>query len=331
MTPPVARARGGLGERFAALVRLVERDRKITKERFNAVMGVRSESSFKRYKKQLAGAGMAIVYDCDDKYYHVVPGAAIARHEIDPRTRAQLAQVRAVVSAIGGPIAGALEEALTFLDARIAIGDSEGEAVVTSRHPQPSAKAFFESFDRALAALSEHRWLSFAYSRADGILTDRRTVAPYAVHLHNGRYYVWGVTEGEPEPKLYALDGMSDVAIEDDEFDPDPGLSIDDALRYSFGTLIGAGSPQRVVVRVEPTAAAFVRCRRWPAEVERRDDPDGSVRLTFELTRFGEIVGWVASFRGAATIVSPPEARAELHAAAVRLAAASTAARMPDC
>jgi predicted DNA-binding transcriptional regulator YafY len=306
------------------LVRLVEHDRKITKDRVNAVMGVHSDSSFKRNKKALAGVGLPIVYDPDDKHYHVVPGAAIARHEIDPRTRAQLAQVRAVVSAIGGPIAGALEEALMVLDARIAIGDSEGEAVVTSRHPQPRAKTFFESFDRALTALREHRWLSFNYCRGAGIDAGRRTVAPYAVHMHNGRYYVWGVTEGEPEPKLYALDGMSDVAIEDDEFDPDPGLSIDDALRYSFGTLIGAGSPQRVVVRVEPAAAAFVRCRQWPAEVEASDEPDGSVQLTFELTRFEEIVGWVLSFRGAATIVSPPEARAELHAAALRLAAVST-------
>jgi hypothetical protein len=67
------------------------------------------------------------------------------------------------------------------------------------------------------------------------------------------------------EPKLYALDRMSDVALEDDAFEADPGLTIDDALRYSFGTMIG----------------------------------------------------------GEATIVSPPEARAELRAAAVRALAAS--------
>jgi hypothetical protein len=47
------------------------------------------------------------------------------------------------------------------------------------------------------------------------------------------------------------------------------------------------------------------------------------MRLTFELTRFEEIVGWVLSFGGAATIVSPAAARAELHAAAERVAAVS--------
>jgi predicted DNA-binding transcriptional regulator YafY len=324
LTHPPPPAQGGTAERLIAVIQTLELDRKIAKKRIYDLVGVRSESSFKRIKAQLAHAGLPITYSPADKHFHVPPGASIARYGIDPRTRAQLAQVRAAVSALGGPIADALDDVLEVFDARIAIGDSEGDAVVSSRHPQPrGGKPFYEALDRTLSALREHRFLSFAYSRTNGTQTDWRTVAPYAVHAHNGRYYLWGITEGEAEPKLYVLDRMSDVAIEDDGFEPDPGLNIDDALQYSFGTMIGDARPQRVVVRIEPAAAAFARCRRWPAEVEASDEPNGSVRLTFELTRFEEIVAWVLSFGGAATIVSPPQARAELRAAGRRVVAAS--------
>jgi predicted DNA-binding transcriptional regulator YafY len=173
----------------------------------------------------------------------------------------------------------------------------------------------------------EHRWLSFTYERTAGGERTPRTIAPYAVHAHDGRYYVWGTLEGDsaafPEPRLFALDRMRDVAIEEDTFTVDPTLDLGDALRYSFGTMVSTDPPQDIVVRIAPEAAAFVACRTWPAERERTTDPDGSLRLTFELSRPDEIVAWVLSFGGGATIESPPSAREELRRRAKMILEAS--------
>jgi len=313
-------ATAGRTERMIELVRYLERERKITKERLYAIMGVSSQSSFKRVKGDLARASFPITYDPDDGHYHVPPSASIARYGIDPRTRAQLAQVRAAVAALGGPASDALDDVLTVLEARVALDDPDAVAVVSSRHPQPRADAvFWTSLDRALTAVREHRWLSFAYSRTTGGVAQARTIQPYAVHTHDGRYYVWGILEGEHYPKLFALDGMHDVAMEADTFEPDPGLAIDDALQHSFGTMIGDGPVQYVAVRVAPEAAAFARCRRWPAEIGFAEHDDGSVVLTFAVSRFEELVAWVLSFSGTATIESPAEARAALRNAAERV------------
>ena len=149
--------------------------------------------------------------------------------------------------------------------------------------------------------------------------TYARTVAPYAVHVHDGRYYVWGVLEGEPAPKLYALDRMAEVVLEADAFVPDPGLALDDALRHSFGTMVGDGPVQDVVVRFSADAAAFVRCRRWPAQTQMEERGDGTLALTFTVTRSEELVAWTLSFGGAATIESPPAARDALRSAARRV------------
>jgi hypothetical protein len=41
---------------------------------------------------------------------------------------------------------------------------------------------------------------------------------------------------------------MSDVAIEEDTLTVDPSLDLDDALRYSFGTMVSTDPPQDVLV-----------------------------------------------------------------------------------
>jgi predicted DNA-binding transcriptional regulator YafY len=303
--------------RIMALIRTLELERKIRKKDFFALAGVNSQSSFKRIKQELADAGLPISYHKADGYYHIPATASSARYGIDTRTRAHLAQVRASVGALGGVEREALESILDVLEARIALEDPEAVAVVTSRHPQPrGGREFYDALDRALTAVREHRWLSFTYERTAGGERTARTIAPYAVHAHDGRYYVWGTLEGDaaafPAPRLFALDRMRDVAMEEDTFTVDPTLDLGDALRHSFGTMVSTDPPQDIVVRISPAAAAFVACRTWPAERERTTEPDGSLRLTFELSRPDEIVAWVLSFGGGATIESPDSAREEL-------------------
>ena len=320
MTLPAADARTGRVERIIEVLRVLERERKITKVRLFELLHVTSQSSFKRVKAELARAGLPLTYNRTDAHFHLPESASVARYGIDARTRAQLMQVRATVAALGGPAYDALEEVLAVLEARIALDDPDAAAVVTSRHPQPRADAsFWTAIDRALTAVREHRWLSFTYARTAGGERDERAIQPYAVHAHDGRYYVWGIVEGQHVPKLFAVDRMEAVTIEYDTFVPDPGLNLDDALHFSFGTMVGDGPVQNVVVSVGPEAAAFVRCRRWPAEVHIEERGDGSVAFTFALTRLEEVVAWVLSFGVAATIESPPSARAALLTAAKRI------------
>ncbi len=332
--PTLVRGPRSLGrvERLSAAIRVLELERKIRKSDLLELAGVGSQSSFKRIKAELERAGLPITYNRADGYYHVPPEASFARYGIDTRTRAQLAQVRASVAGIGGVAQEALEDVLEVLEARIALDDPGDVPVVTSRYPQPSGGAeFYASLDRALSAVREHRWLSFDYERTAGGERSARTIAPYAVHAHDGRYYVWGTLEGDtapfPAPRLFALDRASNVAIEDDTFEVDTSLDLSDALRHSFGTMVSADPPQDIVVRIAPEAAAFVACRRWPAERAVAGERDGGLRLTFEVSKPDELIAWVLSFGGAATIVSPPGARAELRRRAERIVERSGDAR----
>ncbi len=330
-THPLEPKSRGRVERLIAAMRVLERDRKIRKADLLALAGVGSHSSFKRIKAELKTAGLPLTYFAADGYYHVPPNASIARFGIDTRTRAQLAQVRAAINALGGVAQEALGDVLEVLEARVALDDHDAVAVVTSRHPSPRGEAdFFANLDRALSAVRERRWLSFAYVRTAGGEDSERTIAPYAVHVHDGRYYVWGTLEGDtaplPTPRLFALDRMSDVRIEDDAFAFDSSLDLSSALRYSFGTMVSDEAAQEVVIQVNAAAAAFVACRRWPAEVASRYELDGSLRMTFLVSKIDELVAWVLSFGGEATIVSPTNARDDLKRRAEAIARSVSAA-----
>jgi predicted DNA-binding transcriptional regulator YafY len=121
---------------------------------------------------------------------------------------------------------------------------------------------------------------------------------------------------------MFALDRMRDVTLEPDRFEPDTSLDLGEALRTSFGAMVSLDPPHEVVVRIAPEAAAFVACRRWPAERDAVAEADGSLRMTFLVSRDDELIAWVLGFGGAATIVSPPSAREALQTRAEGILAA---------
>jgi predicted DNA-binding transcriptional regulator YafY len=118
MTHPAKDGRTGRVERIIEVLRVLERERRITKARLYELLGVTSQSSFKRVKAELTRAGLPLSYNRDDAHFHLPESASVARYGIDARTRALLAQVRAAVAALGGPSYDALEDACSLYSKR---------------------------------------------------------------------------------------------------------------------------------------------------------------------------------------------------------------------
>ena len=310
----------GRTARFIKLLKEIDEKRSVSKERVHELLTTSSEATFKRVKAELRDAGYPLTYNTKDKRYHTPARAALARPRLDPRGRAQLALVRTAVAGLGAPYVEALGDVLDILDARIAIEDPDAQATLSSRRPQPRAdSAFYDRFDKVDTAIREHRLVQFDYTHTAGGATDARWAKPLAMHDHDGRIYCWAIVEGEERPKLFALDRMGDVELLE-TFEPDPQWRLDDALRHSFGIMIGRDAPQRIVIDVDPRAAANVRSRRWPAEAGCETLADGTLRITFEVSMSDELIAWVLSFGGLARVVAPVEVAQEVRARASRVA-----------
>jgi predicted DNA-binding transcriptional regulator YafY len=310
----------GRTARFIRLLKEIDEKRAISKARLHEILTTTSEATFKRVKAELRDAGYPLTYSNKDKLYHIPARAALSRPKLDPRSRAQLALVRTAIAGLGAPYVGALGEVLDILDARIAIQDPEAAATLSSRRPQPRAdRAFYERLDNVDTAIRECRLIQFDYTHTAGGATDPRWAKPLAMHDHDGRIYCWAIVEGEDRPKLFALDRMGDVELLE-PFDPDPQWKLDDDLRFSFGIMMGREAPHKIVIDIDPRAAANVRSRRWPAETDCTPLLDGTLRMTFDVTLSEELISWVLGFGGLAMIVEPKPVADEVRRRAALIA-----------
>lgn len=297
-------------DRLIDLLRELDAEREITLARARELYGSMSEATWKRVKKRLETHGCKLRWNQQTRTFYVTdPLWSMEKLRGDPRLRNRLAMLRAASAALGAPYSERLAPIFERWDAELASGELRSDEQLPLHRPQPRAdKSFYERLNLVECALRDRRMIGFTYTNTAGGKVKERQIEPYALHDHVGRFYVWGRERVKQAPKFFALDRMRDVSLED-RFEPDPKLNLDDALRHSFGMYVGSGAKaQRIVVDVDADRAAYVRARRWPAEIKTKDLPDGRLRVEFLVTDPREIVAWVLSFGGSARIASPAAA-----------------------
>ncbi|MDQ2817500.1 MAG: WYL domain-containing protein [Candidatus Eremiobacteraeota bacterium] len=315
---------GSPSTRFLALVQELEVERKITKARAQELYRNLATATWKRVKQELKALGCQLDWNAKAQTFYVRDWrwtiAPIPRFMRDPRLRARLAAVRAANRALGPPYADALGAKLRLWDLQLAEVDPEAAATMPSHRPIPRAdKAFYARLNDVESGLRDHRLLLFSYRKTRDAKKSERIVEPYALHDHLGRFYIWGRETSKGPAKFFALDLVDDLTL-GDEFDPDPRISIEDALAHTFGTFARLNSNlQRVIVEVDADCAAYVRARKWPAEAALAQLSNGCLRIEFEVSDPQELVFWVLSFAGSARIIQPAAAAELVRRAAVEI------------
>ena len=110
-------------------------------------------------------------------------------------------------------------------------------------------------------AVRHHRPVSIRYTAADGRRSDR-TLHPYGLVTHSGRWYVTGADPAIGEDRTFRLDRIADARTLPGSFEPPAGL--DPAQRVLSG-LATAPYRHQVTLRIQATAGQ-IRAR-LPASV----------------------------------------------------------------
>jgi predicted DNA-binding transcriptional regulator YafY len=176
-------------------------------------------------------------------------------------------------------------------------------------------------------AVRHHRPVWIRYTAADGRRSER-TLHPYGLVAHAGRWYVTGVDPGAGEDRTFRLDRIADARTRPGSFEPPAGL--DPAQRVLSG-LAQAPYRHEVTLRIQATAEQ-IRAR-LPASVASIEeaaadaDPRGAgwLRVDLRAERLDWVPAVLASLDRPFVIERPDELRGLVAALAERLAAGGQA------
>ncbi|WP_434444583.1 helix-turn-helix transcriptional regulator [Lentzea sp. E54] len=163
-------------------------------------------------------------------------------------------------------------------------------------------------------AVSHHRPVSIRYTAADGRHSER-TLHPYGLVAHSGRWYVTGADPAIGEDRTFRLDRIASARTLPGSFDPPDGL--DPAQRVLTG-LATAPHRHEVSLRIRGTAEQIRT--RLPASVAvvEPGTADWS-RVTLRVERLDWLPGVLASLDLPFVVEQPDELRDLVVALADRL------------
>ncbi len=157
-------------------------------------------------------------------------------------------------------------------------------------------------------AAAQRRPVAFDYTAADG-RQSRRTVHPYGIVAHSGRWYVTGPDSVSGEVRTFRLDRISGPAMLAGTFDVPDGL---DPAEQFLSRLSQVPYPHEISLAVQGTAE-HVRTLFPAGLATAADDTDraGWVRVLMRAERLDWVPGVLAGL-GLPFVVEQPEALRDL-------------------
>lgn len=177
---------------------------------------------------------------------------------------------------------------------------------------------------RLAEAARDRRTVAITYTGGDG-RRSARTVDPYGIVAHSGRWYVTGADSASGQIRTFRLDRIDDAAVGPGTFEVPTGF--DPAARVLSGL---AARPRRHEVSVLVRAPAGELRTRLPASVavveEIPEDPaagpgPGWSRVRLQAERLDWVPALLAGLDRPFVIESPGALRDQVRALAGRLAA----------
>ena len=155
--------------------------------------------------------------------------------------------------------------------------------------------------------------LEYRRSAADGSTT--RTIAPYALVVASGMFYVVAYCDRSEALRIFRLDRVERAEPTDERFDVPAGFSLDAVLRD--GRAFHAEQPPTMRVRYSP------RIARWIAEREGREPAaDGSLTMDHPLADEDWALRHVLQYGPDAEVLEPAALRAAVRARLTAMLAA---------
>ena len=167
---------------------------------------------------------------------------------------------------------------------------------------QPAA-ARGKEIAQVLDATLQHRRIVMRYHSFSSDREKEYVLEPSRVVFAQGSLYVFGFVPEYGQTRTFAFDRIRSISVTEDRFEPIE--QEEDAFAHSLG--VHQGPPLRVEIAFEPRIARYVRERVWHPSQEVREDADGRLVLTLNVSNDFALRSWILGFGPLARVLAPPE------------------------
>jgi predicted DNA-binding transcriptional regulator YafY len=159
-----------------------------------------------------------------------------------------------------------------------------------------------------LDATLQHRRAAMDYHSFSSNRDKRYIVEPLRLVFAQGGLYLVAFVPEYDQLRTFAVDRILNLSIGDDRFEPKE-LS-EDAFAHSLG--VHQGAPERVEIAFEPRMARYVKERIWHPSQHVREETDGRVTLTLNVSIDWALRSWILGFGPLARVLAPEALAADI-------------------
>ena len=123
---------------------------------------------------------------------------------------------------------------------------------------------------------------------------------------HRGDWYLIARCHRTEEIRVFAMSRITEAVATRSRFEIPEDFDPQHAFANSFGIFRGDETHQ-VQIRFTAKAAPYVRERTWKPGQQLKENRDGSIVLSMEVTDLREIASWTLSWGPQARVLSPDE------------------------
>ena len=130
---------------------------------------------------------------------------------------------------------------------------------------------------------------------------------PYKVICQKGNWYVIGYCHKAENIRIYSLARMKKISCSKKQFKIKSNFDISNHVDSSFGVWNNTDAPMKIELEFSKNISTYILERNWHESQVMRQNPDGTVYLSFKSNQIQESLFWVLHFGGEVKVISPPE------------------------
>jgi predicted DNA-binding transcriptional regulator YafY len=190
--------------------------------------------------------------------------------------------------------------------------------LVIQAKPDPgaqSASARPKEIAQLLDATLQHRRVVMRYHSFSSEREKAYTVEPSRLVFAQGALYLMAYVPEYSQVRTFAVDRIKSLSLTEERFEP---VESDEAVfAHSLG--VHHGTPEQVEIVFEPRIAPYLRERMWHSSQTVRDEPDGRITVTLNVSNDFALRTWILGFGALAKVIAPAALADEIEEEASRM------------